>query len=419
MIDTRSGELLLNHNPNGLMTPASSQKLLTAVGAYRILGPDYQFYTRAVASGSINRGQLSHLQLQFDGDPELTRAQLRAMIKSLRQQGIKRIQTLSLYSSQADQYHAPGWVWDDLGICFAAPVSGFILDRNCLHASLRAKGTDTWVKLASYLPANIESQAKYQAKKDAFCELHLKRFPANRFVISGCLAEKQKLPLKVAITDPYTYLSESLSQMLKDAGISVAKPVSLSQQPIKGKVLASQASRPLSELVKTMLVKSDNLIADSLFKQLGSHYYRHSGSFRSGGLALKATLQSAGVDMQDAVIEDGSGLSRYNLISANQLAQSLQLILTDPKLAPLQQSLAVAGVSGTLKYKAGFTQPPLKHRVAAKTGTMRGVSALAGFTTDKDKNIETLFVYLQNGGKLSVNSEPILLKAVLEQHSLR
>ncbi|GLS82636.1 D-alanyl-D-alanine carboxypeptidase [Paraferrimonas haliotis] len=406
---------LLNENRHGLMTPASTQKLLTAVAAYQILGRNYRFDTKLVAQTTANPQHLANLQIQFSGDPGLTTTDLRALIRALQKQGVRRIDSLSLYSSQSSQYHAPGWVWDDLGICFAAPISGYILDRNCISAQLTSFGNETRVSHPSFLPISVSTDASYQAQPHDFCDLHIESFPGNRFNVIGCLTQRNRLNLEIALSDPRDFVNQTIERLLKDAGISLSTPISYSKQASYGRVLAQHQSAPLHELMVTMLTDSDNLIADTTFKQMGSHYFAHQGSFTSGSVAVIQTLTGLGIDMSDAVIVDGSGLSRYNLISAQQLLQTLQLIQANPKFTELTQALAIAGESGTLRRKTGFGQAPLKQRVVAKTGTMRGVNGLAGYTLNTEGKPAYAFVYLQNGGKLEVSSEPILLKALINQ----
>jgi D-alanyl-D-alanine carboxypeptidase/D-alanyl-D-alanine-endopeptidase (penicillin-binding protein 4) len=166
--------------------------------------------------------------------------------------------------------------------------------------------------------------------------------------------------------------------------------------PQKAKLIASHSSAPLPELLETMLLKSDNLIADSLFKQLGKSYFKTQGSFTNGAAAMQRILTNLGIDLSNANIVDGSGLSRYNLLNAKQLAAVLALIHQDSRFSPLITSLPQAGISGTLRYRMGYNKPPLKQQIFAKTGSMQGVSNLAGFIRLPQHN-DTLFVILENG----------------------
>lgn len=111
---------------------------------------------------------------------------------------------------------------------------------------------------------------------------------------------------------------------------------------------------------------------------------------------MRHILTELGIDLTNANIVDGSGLSRYNLLSAKQLADVLALIYQDARFHSLIDSLPEAGVSGTLQYRLGYTKPPLKHRVFAKTGSMQGVANLAGFMRLAQQR-DILFVVLENG----------------------
>ncbi|MGL5358565.1 MAG: D-alanyl-D-alanine carboxypeptidase/D-alanyl-D-alanine endopeptidase, partial [Shewanella sp.] len=144
-----------------------------------------------------------------------------------------------------------------------------------------------------------------------------------------------------------------------------------------------------------------NLIADSVFKQVGKHYYAAQGtvshgSFTHGSAAMKRILTQLGIDLSSAQIVDGSGLSRYNLLSAKQIADVLRLIHRDPRFSGLIASLPQAGISGTLQYRRGYTTAPLKELIFAKTGSMQGVANLAGFIRLPEQP-DIVFVVLENG----------------------
>ncbi|MCD8475930.1 MAG: D-alanyl-D-alanine carboxypeptidase/D-alanyl-D-alanine-endopeptidase, partial [Shewanella fodinae] len=116
------------------MLPASTQKLLTAVTAWQVLGEDFRFHTRLFTTGHIKNGVINgDIYLQFSGDPRLTRAQLAQMATKLAATGVQKIAgKVVLVGNNDSQWQAPGWVWDDLGICYAAPVSAFVIDQNCV-----------------------------------------------------------------------------------------------------------------------------------------------------------------------------------------------------------------------------------------------------------------------------------------------
>ncbi|MCG9756575.1 D-alanyl-D-alanine carboxypeptidase/D-alanyl-D-alanine-endopeptidase [Shewanella insulae] len=400
--DLTTKEVLYQHNADTLLLPASTQKLLTAVAAQRVLGDEFHFISQFSSKAVHTSGKLNgDLYLSFSGDPTLTTDDLRAMIKALKDSGIHTIRgNLLLVGQDREQTRAPGWVWDDLGICYAAPVSRFIVNQNCVKGQLKPKLASNASRLSfpRYLPIKVSTTAVFdKTQKKPFCELNLARLPDNHYHISGCYPGDKPLNLAIAVDDPELYAKQMLTRMFKSANIQIKGDVAIAHQPPYGlRPLVTHRSAALSELLSTMLLDSDNLIADSLFKAVGAHYYKVPESFNAGAKAVKEILTTEGIDLTHSQIIDGSGLSRYNLISAKQLAQTLSLIAKDDNLNSLKELLPIAGISGTLTYKRGFRRPPLMQKVAAKTGSMQGVDNLAGFLTLEDTH-QILFVVMENG----------------------
>lgn len=400
--DSHSGEVLISHNADVLMLPASTQKLLTAVTAWQVLGEDFRFHTRLFTTGNIKNGVINgDIYLQFSGDPRLTRAQLAQMATKLAATGVQKIAgKVVLVGNNDSQWQAPGWVWDDLGICYAAPVSAFVIDQNCVKAVLLQRDKITQVKPLLPAPISIRSSAYFDPQKQQpFCQLTLQRQPDNHYLLDGCYGGSAPLPLAIAINNPQRYAADIVTavyqqQFAFNGQISFANTV-----PASAKLLLDNTSESLSELISEMLLDSDNLIADTLLKQAGQQRFGNTAGFAAGARTVKETLEQLGISMTSSNLVDGSGLSRYNLLSARQLAQLLQQIQTRPSLQWLIGVLPKAGISGTLQYKRPFNHGPLRGSVIAKTGSMSGVQNLAGFLSGdatQDKN-RYLFVVLENG----------------------
>ncbi len=401
-MDMSSNQVIFSQQAETLFIPASTQKLLTAVSAMAQLGPDFRYVTELWTDAPIRKGHIAgSAYLRFSGDPTFTQADLKAIFASLVKQGINRIDGhLYLLGDKQEQMQAPGWVWDDLGICFAAPVSSYIINQNCVYGqfnpSTANKPSQVSLRTGSY-GVKVSSDAVFDPKASReFCQLDLVRLGQNNYHLRGCYPGGEAIGLAIAVSDPFKFAQDNLTSLLKGE-MSLAGKVKLGTSlPKKAKLIASHSSAPLPELLDTMLLKSDNLIADSLFKQLGKSYFNAQGSFTNGAAAMQRILTELGVDLSNTNIVDGSGLSRYNLLNAQQLAAVLALIHKDSRFSPLITSLPQAGISGTLRYRMGYNKPPLKQQIFAKTGSMQGVSNLAGFIRLPEHS-DTLFVVLENG----------------------
>ncbi|WP_291971661.1 D-alanyl-D-alanine carboxypeptidase/D-alanyl-D-alanine-endopeptidase [Candidatus Symbiopectobacterium sp.] len=139
---------------------------------------------------------------------------------------------------------------------------------------------------------------------------------------------------------------------------------------------------PLHDLLTIVLKKSDNIIADTVFRTIGHERFSVPGTWRAGADAVRQVLrQKAGVNLDNSIVVDGSGLSRHNLISPATMMQALQYIAKHDNELKFIDILSLAGYNGTLQYRAGLHEAGVDGKVSAKTGAPQGVYNLAGFIT--------------------------------------
>lgn len=285
---------------------------------------------------------------------------------------------------------APGWPWNDMTQCFSAPPAAAIVDRNCFSVSLYSapKPNDlAFIRVASYYPVTMFSQVRTLAKgspEAQYCELDVVPGDLNRYTLTGCLTQRSDpLPLAFAIQDGAGYAGAIFKDELKQAGITYTGTL-LRQTQVNepGTVIASKQSAPLHDLLKIMLKKSDNMIADTVFRMIGHARFGVPGTWRAGSDAVRQILrQQAGIDLGNTIAVDGSGLSRHNLISPATMMQVLQYIAQHDAELNFITMLPLAGHDGSLQYRAGLHAAGVDGKVSAKTGSLQGVYNLAGFIT--------------------------------------
>ncbi|GGD22087.1 serine-type D-Ala-D-Ala carboxypeptidase [Franconibacter daqui] len=383
----------IDYHSQQMALPASTQKVITALAALLQLGPDYRFTTTLESRGEVDSGVLKgDLIARFDGDPTFKRQDLRNMVAALKRAGIQKIEGNVLIDTSVFASHdkAPGWPWNDMTQCFSAPPAAAIVDRNCFSVSLYSapKANDlAFIRIASYYPVTMFSQVRTlpRGSSDAqYCELDVVPGDLNRYTLTGCMVQRaDPLPLAFAIQDGASYAGAILKAELKEAGISYSGTLlrqTLANQP--GTVLASKQSAPLHDLLRIMLKKSDNMIADTVFRTIGRNFYGVQGTWRAGADAVRQILrQKAGVDLGNSIVVDGSGLSRHNLISPATMMQALQYIAQNDSQLNFISMLPLAGHDGSLQYRAGLHEAGVDGKVSAKTGSLQGVYNLAGFIT--------------------------------------
>lgn len=409
VVDAKSQTRLAEYQQETLRTPASMQKLLTATAAKLYLGDDFRYQTNLIGDQSKikNKRYQGDLRLKFVGDPTLKRADIRAMLVALKKQGITEIAgDFIVNDAHFSGYQwSNGQAWNDLGVCYTSPSNAIIVNKNCVQGNLSVKGRDAkkaTLFIPGYEPVSITADVDVVTKvqrEAQFCDLEVIRNSQNSYHLWGCMVPRNRaFGLAFAINDPFHYAAQIIDNELHQLGITLHGKVRLESKQYKQKnnqILASYQSPKLDKLLTTMLKNSDNLIADSLFKTIGGRYFQHSGNFRNGAQAVKAILFEQGIDLENAYLTDGSGLSRHNLMSAELFMSVLQFVYKKDAQFDLLSRLPVAGVDGTLKYHRGVRGKQFKGKIIAKTGSMKGVANMLGVV--KTDQGDRLFVLMLNG----------------------
>jgi serine-type D-Ala-D-Ala carboxypeptidase/endopeptidase (penicillin-binding protein 4) len=191
--------------------------------------------------------------------------------------------------------------------------------------------------------------------------------------------------VRVTVEEPARYAAAVFTALLRARGVRVTGPPVLLGTPGSAVLLGEQPSPPLAEIVRRMNKPSDNLYAEMLLKAIGVPERGLRAGIGIGGAgeaALHRFLVRVGLRGPVPVLADGSGLSRFNLISARCLAQLLTAMDRHPAREPYFASLPIAGVDGTLRRRMLGTAAA--GTVHAKTGSLTHVTALSGIVTTRD-----------------------------------
>lgn len=390
VVSLDSGLRLYEKNSHKLFVPASTIKLFVAGAALQTLGPEFTFETRLLTDGPI-KGRVLHgnLYLQGSGDPSFALANLEELTMHLRLMQIDEVKGDIIVDNYAfDNFpEGPGWMWDDIhGVCFT-PMNALSINQNCLQVWVRpADGIAQAPKVFAYPKTNfvqIENKAVTDEAENTLTVERATKSKKNTIQVKGEIGLRSSLQsYQVPIKGPHLYAATLLESILKKASITCKGSVQVQKTPVHAKELASYRSPPLSTLIQTMLKTSDNLYADNLFKKLGQMTTQEQGSWKNGSQAIRKHLEdSALIPISDLVILDGSGLSRYNLISPRHVTSYLTWVYRKFPHAPeFLSALSLAGRDGSLKHRMVEDKP----LVRAKTGSMTGVTALSGYVQTAD-----------------------------------
>lgn len=177
-----------------------------------------------------------------------------------------------------------------------------------------------------------------------------------------------------------------LKTTLMEKNINVIGEVVLGTVPPDAHSVATHLSPPLADIIKLMNKPSDNWIAEMLFKAIGAEVKGKPGTWKKGREAVTEFLGEIMDELPTHRFVDGSGLSRYNLLNTELLTKLLVYMSHNFELIPeFMASFPIAGVDGTLKNRMQgmYAEKVLR----AKTGTLSGVSALAGYTITADGEV--------------------------------
>jgi D-alanyl-D-alanine carboxypeptidase/D-alanyl-D-alanine-endopeptidase (penicillin-binding protein 4) len=397
-----TSDIISQQHTELLLTPASTQKLLTALTAKLYLTDKYTFDTSL--HGNIKQQSISDTEFNFTGDPTFTRDDLRDMLKQLKAKGITRINgDISLNQSRFNGYNwGNGQVWNDQAVCYATQASALVINGNCVLGNLKRSPDlkKATIYIPDYEPLSLTSQVDIMTKEQQqaqFCDLEVTRHPGNNYTLFGCITpSKRNLPLSFAISEPATYFSAVLKAELSHAKIQFSGNIVENQQTVTSTMVLNHQSVPLAAMITAMMKDSDNLIADILFKTIGAEYFQQPGNYRNGAKAMHDILADKGISLTSSVIADGSGLSRHNLISAETMFSVLAYTIKHDDKLQLLATMPIAGVDGTLQYRHGLLTKQLTGNIVAKTGSLKGLSNLVGIVkTQKDHMVP--FVLMVSG----------------------
>ncbi len=391
-------------------TPGSTQKLFTTWIALELLGGDRTYATELFRTGDITEGTLSgDLIIKGGGDPSLGGSQygpersVEAVFgqwtKALKQAGVKRITGCVIGDGGflTEEGPHPAGLWEDAGNYYAGTVSGLSFNDNLYQMEFSgANAAGKAVDLRGTSPvhtgiARFDNRLVTGPADGRDSAFILGGFPSPIRALRGTYpAGRMPFTIKGSLPNPAWTCSREFRAYMVAQGISVtgegpACGDSLSlpnHAPVAG-VSAIAGTRivspPLRDLIRIVNQKSDNNFAAQTLALLGKGTGR-SGDWRGGLEAVNGWLDSHGFDRKQIHLKDGNGLSRYNWIAPAETVRLLGVAFHDTRFPQFQASLLGApGAEAKLdRFGEGW-----KGRLYAKTGTLEGVNALAGYLKAK------------------------------------
>lgn len=399
--DLTENTYLYRHNVARNYIPASNMKLFTTVAGLDKLGPAYQWKTEVYVAGKLTNGGVltGDLILKGYGDPSLTPEDLKTLAATLKEKGIKHITgNLLLDESYFDDTRlGVSWMWDDEPFGYSAQLSALAVHKNFVTVTMTPGKTVAAPPVLSMEPANTYVKLSNQLKtvdgdKRSITVERLRG--KNEVIVSGTIGIKAtSYQEDVTMEDPALFVGELWKQELVAQGIKINPNSVMKKTTVaNGVPFHTHLSKPLREIIVELNKESDNFYAEMLLKTLGATQ-KGRGSFEAGSEVVADVMKTAGIVTGFTQV-DGSGLSRFDLITPEQMITLLKFVQDQEYRDVLEQSLPIAGVDGSLQNRLKGTAAEAK--VLAKTGSMGGVNSLSGYVTAKNGN-KIVFSILING----------------------
>lgn len=387
VIDLTSGDTLYKRNAGRLYIPASNMKLFSEAATLMALGPDYRFKNQISTNATqLQQGFLQgNVYLRLNGDPSFSRDDLKKLIASLKEWKVNAIQGNFIIDSALSKVTAypPGWLKSDLAYSYGAPIAPLMLDSNRIMVTVNpgAKEGDPAIVEAddggAALIINNQASTKADAKG---CGVSFNLDPENHLTVRGCIGLGQwAVQQRLAIKNPLMYAQGMIRSELAKEHIQFNGAIQLGETPFGSLLIDTEYSKPISQLMADTLKPSDNLYADSLYLHTAATIYGAPLNWNEAQQVVKTFLQQqTGIDLQNAIFTDGSGLSRYNLVTPEQTITLLTFLYQRfPLSYEYIAALPISGRDGTLQQR--FKIPSQQGFVRAKTGTMTGMNSLSGY----------------------------------------
>lgn len=393
IINLETGNNIFKHNAKRPISPASVQKLITYMAAENILGKDYELKTK------LYKNNKNEYIIELAADPLLTSSDLKKLVSN-----IEAGEASAIYIDDSivdDEEWGEGWQWDDDLNPLMPKFSAYNLDNNLVKINFMptTPGAPAIITQDKFYPLSFVNETTTGSINNI--KLSRKNYISpDMIVASGTV--KTLTSKNIPINNMKRYFKLSLERILGDekidySGIYKSKEVSADFTEI------AYVSHNMKDLRKAILVNSNNMAAESLFK-IAASKASGKGSFANGLHALTSYCKENNINMEEIKLVDASGVSKNNLLTTDFITK----FLSNPANISLKEGLPIAG-EGTLKNRMLYMGENLR----AKTGTLSDTSGIAGYVDAKSGNKYAFCVLISD--PKSKNSD----KKMLEEYLIR
>lgn len=415
LLSGQNCQLIQQFNSQKSLVPASVVKMFTTSAAIALLGDTFRFKTRLFVDGKISpEGILNgDLIVKGGGDPvlgslngggQMREPLVRELVKEIRLAGIKKIKgkvlvDISYFEDEPVPAH---WIWYDLGNYYAPPIMALNIAENQYEVFFKPgfkAGDSTKILYTQPVVPGLKLINHTTTAIGGGDQTFIPGPPhAMEKHIYGKMPVGDSFRIKGSIPRPELFFLQLLKEELKVQSImfeetgqyyAPSKPINTNSYT----TLYTHYSPMLSDICRYANYTSHNLAAECILRTLGAEI-RKNGSTAAGLEIVNKFVQSRMLNASGFKLVDGSGLSKYNLVSAAQLASYLGNIIQEPWFKKFYGTLPYSGKGGTLEKFCNGTVA--EGRVVAKSGSMERIKCYAGYLRDAQDKLNPFAVLVNN-----------------------
>lgn len=364
--DAETGKILYELNSDKPVPPASTLKAVSIAAVINELGKDYNFSTE------LYKNTNNELILKLGADPFLKSVDLKNLIRTAKEKNITAPKSFFIDDTIIDKTEwGEGWQWDDDLNPLMPKFSSYNLDNNLLKIFVQPTfaGAPAEIKTDIFYPTTFVNLTTTGKTNNIEISRNNNIAP-DVLNVTGTVSKRQQI--EIPINYPKRYFIIRLEDAISCEDLEYYGNFTNIKLPDRNIYEVAKITNPIEKAVEEIMQKSNNMVAETVFKIAGGHYAEKTGTTKDAVKMLLNYCNKLNVDTENIKIVDGSGVSKNNLVTADFMTAFLIAQYKNDK--SYKDSFASAG-EGTLKDRMLY----FKDNLRAKTGTLCNVSAITGF----------------------------------------
>ncbi len=412
--------VIASHNEQLRLVPASTLKILTT-GTILEISKNFRFKTVFGYKGKINKNGVldGDILIKGYGDPTLGNTYFgkettidsvfTKVYNKLKQLQISNINGNIIADASLFGYtlQPPGYLWEDVGNYYGSGVSSLNINENRIKITFQSGqtiGSPTQIIYTDFHPDSIEYiNILTSGPKNSGDNAYIFSSPLqSKYVIIGTIpSERKEFTIYGANPNPAASYGYFLMKFLnhKEIQINGNIKVKYSSDTINYTSFYTHLSPHIHKIIELINTNSHNMSSEAVFRSI-AYLHKQQTDYKSASESITEIWKSVGIDVSKIQIEDGSGLSRKNLLTTDFLTNYLTIISKRDYFQNFYNSLSIAGKTGTLSN--WFKKSIAENNIRAKTGSMSNIRSIAGYITNKNGDLIT-FAFIINGHSINTS----------------